>query len=259
MQQGICSLSVVPLRSAPAESAEMTNQVLFGETYDVLEVKGAWLRIALHHDGYEGWLSAPQHLGLPAKSGSTPPDAPVPVASDLIEIVAQENGDRYFPIFLGSLLPGYTPEEKKVHLAEEVYQYNGPAHQEQLSRKQLHDLALQYLDAPYHWGGRSPFGIDCSGLVQMVYRLAGYSIPRDSGQQAEKGHTLSFIEEAELGDLAFFDDEEGALIHVGIVLPNNYIIHAHGCVRIDRLDHTGIFNPSLSQYTHKLRVLRTLQ
>jgi hypothetical protein len=258
MQQGICSLSAVPLRSAPAESAEMVNQVLFGESYNVLEVSGAWLRIALHHDGYEGWLSAAQHLGLPAKSGTTPPQAPVPVASNLIEIVAQENGDRYFPIFLGSLLPGYTPEKQKVQLAEEVYQYNGPAQSTQLTRKQLHDLALQYLDAPYFWGGRSPFGIDCSGLVQMVYRLAGYHIPRDSSQQAQEGHTLSFIEEAELGDLAFFDNEEGAITHVGIILEDHHILHGSGKVRIDRLDQTGIFNPELGRHTHRLRVMKKI-
>ena len=108
-------------------------------------------------------------------------------------------------------------------------------------------------------GGKSPFGIDASGFTQMVYKTCRLFLPRDIQSQSKQGQILSFIEESKPGDLAFFDNNDGELFHVGIILPNNYIIHAHGCVRIDRLDHTGIFNPALSQYTHTLRVLKSLQ
>ena len=115
-----------------------------------------------------------------------------------------------------------------------------------------------YLNAPYLWGGKTPFGIDCSGFTQMVYKLNGFALPRDAYQQAEIGETLSFVEEAEPGDLAFFDDDEGNIIHVGMVLEQGTIIHASGKVRIDALDHQGIYNKELKNYSHKLRLIKKI-
>ena len=112
-----------------------------------------------------------------------------------------------------------------------------------------------YLNTPYLWGGKTPFGIDCSGFSQMVYKLNGYNLLRDAYQQATQGEILSFIEESEAGDLAFFDNEEGKITHVGIIMNDNYIIHAHGKVRIDRLDHFGIMNIDTMRHTHKLRII----
>ena len=120
------------------------------------------------------------------------------------------------------------------------------------------DTAHMYRSAPYLWGGKTPFGIDCSGFTQMVYKLNGYKLLRDASQQATQGEVLSFIEESEPGDLAFFDNEEGKIIHVGIMLENNYIIHASGKVRIDRLDHLGIYNAELNRHTHRLRVIKKI-
>ena len=120
------------------------------------------------------------------------------------------------------------------------------------------NTAYMYLNAPYLWGGKTPFGIDCSGFTQMVYKLNGYKLMRDASQQALQGESLSFIEESEPGDLAFFDNEEGNIIHVGIIMDNNYIIHASGKVRIDRLDHLGIFNAETNKHTHKLRVIKKI-
>ena len=118
--------------------------------------------------------------------------------------------------------------------------------------------AYLYLNAPYLWGGKSPLGIDCSGLSQMVYRINGYQLHRDASQQAKQGQTLSFIEESQAGDLAFFDDPEGNIIHVGILLPNHKIIHAHGQVRIDGIDQTGIFNKEIQNHSHKLRIIKSI-
>jgi cell wall-associated NlpC family hydrolase len=125
-------------------------------------------------------------------------------------------------------------------------------------KKELLNTAFLYLHAPYLWGGKTPFGIDCSGFTQMVYKLNGYKLFRDASQQALQGEALSFIEESEPGDLAFFDNDEGHIIHVGIIMENNYIIHASGKVRIDRIDHLGIYNPELNKHTHKLRVIKKI-
>ena len=127
-----------------------------------------------------------------------------------------------------------------------------------LKKKKISENALLYLNAPYLWGGRSPLGIDCSGFTQMVYRLQGTKLPRDAYQQAEVGTTLSFIEESQSGDLAFFDDKEGKIIHVGIILENNHIIHSSGKVRIDRIDQQGIFNTEKGHHTHKLRLIKSI-
>ena len=118
--------------------------------------------------------------------------------------------------------------------------------------------AMMYINAPYLWGGRSPFGIDCSGFTQLVYKIAGKKLPRDAYQQAEIGQTLSFVEEAQSGDLAFFDNEEGSIVHVGILLQDNEIIHASGKVRIDKIDHQGIFNVDTKRYSHKLRLIKKI-
>ena len=120
------------------------------------------------------------------------------------------------------------------------------------------DVAQIFLNAPYQWGGRSPFGIDCSGFTQLIYKLNGHFIPRDASQQAQLGESLSFIEECEAGDLAFFDNEEGRITHVGMMLNDNYIIHASGSVRIDRIDFLGIFNQERNRHTHKLRVIKKI-
>ena len=139
-----------------------------------------------------------------------------------------------------------------------MYKFDGPTTTGFTTKEKLVGNALIYLNTPYLWGGRSPFGIDCSGFTQVVYRLQGISLPRDAYQQAEIGTTLSFIEESEPGDLAFFDNNEGKIIHVGIILENNHIIHASGKVRIDRIDQQGIFNKEKGQHTHKLRLIKSI-
>ena len=128
----------------------------------------------------------------------------------------------------------------------------------QKPKSDIVSTAFLYLNAPYLWGGKSPFGIDCSGFTQMVYKLCGYKLLRDAYQQSNQGDALSFIEESEPGDLAFFDNEEGKIIHVGIIMENNYIIHASGKVRIDRLDHLGIYNAEQNKHTHRLRVIKKI-
>ena len=120
----------------------------------------------------------------------------------------------------------------------------------------MQEIAQSLLNVPYQWGGRSPMGMDCSGFTQVVFKILGKKLLRDAWQQAEQGVLVNFIEEIQPGDLVFFDNEEGRIIHVGIALANHKIIHASGCVRIDNLDHHGIYNTETRKYSHNLRIIK---
>lgn len=255
MPQGCCSLSVVPMRREPREQAEMVNQMLFGECYEILVEQEKWCEIRLHHDGYSGWIDRKQLTKIAEIDLSGLEPQKIAVTADVIELLTDETHQDYFPILLGSYLPGLK-DEGSFKIGDCHYNFKGAFNRGGCSREEMLNQSYQYLNAPYLWGGRSPFGIDCSGFTQIVYRLAGINIPRDAWQQAELGQALSFIEESEPGDLAFFDNEEGRITHVGIILKENHIIHASGKVRIDRLDQMGIFNQEIGNHTHKLRVIK---
>jgi cell wall-associated NlpC family hydrolase len=163
-----------------------------------------------------------------------------------------------FPVTIGAVLPGF--KNGQFQIAGNTFTFEGQTCDSSARRtiKDIKETAYLFLNAPYLWGGRSPFGIDCSGFTQLVYKLNGYKLPRDARQQVELGSPLSFVEEAEAGDLAFFDNEEGNIVHVGIILENQQIIHASGSVRIDKFDHYGIFHSDNKKYSHMLRVIKKL-
>lgn len=248
MLYGICNLSIVPLRSEPNDPSEMVSQVLYGEHFKVLEKRKKWSRIRLAFDTYEGWIDNKQYLEITEETYKDFDNKPIDIASDLIDFVSCEN-DQLMPISLGSSLSALNYFQ---------HSYEGNRIQAQQPKEKLVETAYLFLNAPYLWGGRTNFGIDCSGFTQMVYKLNGYKLLRDASLQATQGDPLSFIEESEPGDLAFFDNDEGAITHVGIIMKDNYIIHAHGKVRVDRIDHTGIFNGERRLYTHKLRVIKRI-
>jgi hypothetical protein len=253
MQYGISNLSIVPMRAEPADQTEMVNQILFGEHFKVLESRKKWSRIRLAHDGYEGWISNKQWIEIPEEDYKQLEKDVSTITTDILDIITKE---QHQPIVIGSVLPFY----KSGHslLNNEMYQFDGLTTPGFVKKEKLVENALMYLNAPYLWGGRSPLGVDCSGFSQMVYRLQGVDLPRDAYQQAEVGTTLSFVEESEAGDLAFFDNNEGEINHVGIILEDNHIIHASGKVRIDRIDQQGIFNTEIGIHTHKLRLIKSI-
>lgn len=259
MSYGFCSLSSIPVRAESSDKSEMVNQLLFGEMYTVLDEREKWIKIQGAFDQYSGWIDRKQHTELTEKTFNYNTGTnKLHCVADLMGVVHQTAQNAMFPILLGSSLPDF--KNNTVSFDENTFEFEGlTVHGKPADlRTSIVEFAYNYLNAPYLWGGRSPLGIDCSGFTQMTYKLAGLSIPRDASQQAELGYLLSFVEEAEPGDLAFFDNEEGSIIHVGIVLENNYIIHASGKVRIDRIDHQGIFNPETRRYTHKLRLLKSM-
>jgi cell wall-associated NlpC family hydrolase len=117
---------------------------------------------------------------------------------------------------------------------------------------------MRFINSPYIWGGRIPSGMDCSGFTQLVCKIHGKPIPRNSWQQAETGENISSIDEAKPGDLVFFDNEQGRIIHVGMMISSGLVIHASGRVRIDQIDHHGIFKKEIGAYSHHLRSIRRI-
>ena len=240
----------IPVRKEPGERSEMVTQVLFGEYIDVLEDEGKWLHISTLTDRYEGWLDRkcveftgesvkyPNIVvrnGLRIKNIATGSPAILPIGSSLPET---ENG--------------------KFFLAGDTFQLEEAGGTCKPGEMAVSDLFNDLVSIPYLWGGRCGFGFDCSGLTQFLCRVTGKEIPRDASEQSAVGTTLSFINEAETGDLAFFDNTEGMIHHVGMFVDKNRIIHASGTVRIDRIDQQGIFNERLGRYTHKLRVIKRI-
>lgn len=246
MQYAICNLSIVPLRNEPTDTSEMVSQVLYGEIFKILEQRKNWSKIRLAFDKYEGWVDNKQYLEITEDQYKSLYKETPKLSSDLVEFI-QDQSEQLYPIAMGSTLNG---------LSLLNHQHDGNSIHNKHAKANIIQTAFLYLNAPYLWGGKTPFGIDCSGLTQMVYKLNGYKLLRDASQQATQGEALSFIEESEPGDLAFFDNKEGIITHVGIIMKDNYIIHAHGKVRIDRLDHSGIYNVDKKTHTHKLRVIK---
>jgi len=256
MKYGIAHISIVPMRAEPSDKAEMVNQLLFGEHYKIIEKRAKWLKIRLAHDHYEGWICHKQYFQIDKAQYLSLSEDIQYYNYNLIDALTTDLGD-IIPIGLGSTLPFYDGNHCLINGIR--FQFEG-AHKPKtkINKMDVVNTAYMYLHAPYLWGGRTPMGVDCSGFTQMAYRLNGISILRDASQQVELGTTLSFIEEAEPGDLAFFDDAEGTIIHVGMILENNHILHAYGKVRIDRIDQQGIFNKQLGEHTHKLRLIKQI-
>jgi len=253
---GICNLSVIPCRVEPSDKSEMVTQLLFGEHFKILQEKGNWFQIKSHYDGYEGWIDKKQFAPIKEETYKRLSSSPLIVTHDLVEIIASITDSTIFPVVIGSNLPDY--KDNSFGFEDKAFTYDGNVNDPKAGKNQLIENAFMFLNTPYLWGGRSPFGIDCSGFTQIVYKLSGVSLKRDAYQQAEQGTTLSFIEEAEPGDLAFFDNEEGRIIHVGIILKNHQIIHASGKVRVDSLDHHGIHNAEQRKHTHRLRLIKKI-
>lgn len=248
MTYGICNLSIVPLRAEAADPSELVTQLLYGEVFRIITPRKNWSLIRLADDSYEGWIDNKQFLTISEELFFEIQDKTIKLSSDLVDFVIGEQGE-LIPITIGSRISSC------VYLN---HRFEGHYREGQIPKSDLVETAALFLNAPYLWGGKSPFGIDCSGFTQIVYKLHGQFLLRDASLQATQGEALSFIEESEPGDLAFFDNDEGRIIHVGIIMADNYIIHAHGRVRIDRLDHSGIFNSDQKKHTHKLRVIKRI-
>ena len=253
MKFGISTLSIIPLRSEPNDRSEMTSQLLFGEHYKIIEIQKKWSKIQIAHDKYIGWISNNQVSEIQEDEFERLEKEIPTLTTDILDII---EGNFHQPIVIGSVLPFFKSDHALIDNI--MYKFTGNKTQGFSQKKQLINNAMIFLNAPYLWGGRTPFGIDCSGFTQQIYRLHGINLARDAYQQYESGKIISDIKEIEAGDLAFFENKSGKIVHVGIIMDNNQIIHASGKVRIDKLDKKGIFNVNKQKYTHKLKSIKKI-
>jgi gamma-D-glutamyl-L-lysine dipeptidyl-peptidase len=255
-EKGVCRLSVVPVRTKPLDSSEMVTQLLFGDHYTVFEEsnRGKWVRIKVYTDGYEGWIDKKQHYLISDAYFDQINSADYKVCLDRATTILFKK--RTLPILLGSVLPIASVELFKL---EEQFAFNGESKNlgEVWPFERLKQVAFKYLNAPYLWGGKTPFGVDCSGFTQMVFKISGYRLERDSAMQCNQGRKVESLAVAEPGDLCFFGTKTKTT-HVGILLENNRIIHASGYVRIDEITEEGIINNDSGEKTHNINSIRRI-
>lgn len=255
MDYALCHLSVVPVRSSPSDKSEQVSQLLFGEIVELLEWKGrSWVKIRCTWDNCIAWVQARQIKPLTSSEYKLFKDK-FAYCLDLFQPLM--SNDFAMPIPLGSQLPDF--DGMKFSFDGKSYNYSGQAvfpENLEATPDRVLKIARRYLLAPYQWGGRSPFGIDAGGLTQMVFKLVGINLHRTPDTQVHQGELVDFIEQSQPGDLAFFENSAGTISHAGILLPDGKIIHAAEQVRIDRIDHFGIFDEEFSRYTFRLRVVK---
>lgn len=243
------------MRLSTSDTSEMINQIIFGEHFEVIDKDKKWSYVRLAFDGYEGFIDNKQYQEISEKAYNLLSKNDKIYSGELIDFITDDNNN-LTTIPLAANLPFYNNNSFKINNTS--FSYNGKICNQVTGKSSIIEVAYLFLNTPYLWGGKTPFGIDCSGFTQTVYKLCGYKLLRDAKEQASQGDVLSFIEESEPGDLAFFDNEEGNITHVGIIMNDYNIIHAHGKVRIDKLDHSGIYNIDTQQHSHKLRVIKKM-
>ncbi|GHS85055.1 hydrolase Nlp/P60 [Bacteroidia bacterium] len=243
----------------------MVTQLLFGEIFYIEDKQQEWFKIHSHFDDYSGWVNIKQVLVISqdlfdvlvsTQTSQTYVNQPVAFA---------QSADAQIPLVFGSTLPLF--KQGTFTIADTTYRYEGDEAYQCTGQtpERLAFFAIKYINAPYLWGGRSPFGIDCSGFTQNVFKFCGYTLLRDASQQAQQGTTINFVSEVQVGDLLFFsnfkpdaNEQDDRITHVGMALGNEQVIHASGMVRIDTIDHLGIFNHEQGVYTHCLRLIKRI-
>lgn len=256
VQHGICNLSVIPLRSDESDRSEIISQLLFGDRFEILKFTQQWSYIRSYHDHYLGWVDNKQFVKTKEVVDSS--ERFILGLQTSHEAVKLSTGE-VLHLLAGSTISKL--ESNRFKIASEEYQLKSPdilSNQSDFETAVI-DCAKFFLHAPYLWGGKTIFGIDCSGLTQIVFKMLGKKLFRDAFLQAGQGETLNFLQEAKAGDLAFFDDNEGRITHVGIMLNDHQIIHASGRVKIDLIDPQGIYSNDLKKHTHRLRIIKRIR
>ena len=247
--KGICNIPLIPCRAEAKESAEMETQLLFGETYTVIDEIPKWIKIKCEIDGYICWIDSKLYFPINELIKS------FKRTITKTSIIFDKNGEETL-LPMGSVLINYN--KASFNIEDKNYQlFLGETSEylEKINGKKIVLLAKRLLNTPYLWGGKSSFGIDCSGLTQLIFSLFNYHLPRNASQQEALGDDV-FISESKAGDLAFFVSENNKITHVGIMMNNHQIIHASGTVRIDTIDEKGILKDK--EYTHQLYKIKRL-
>jgi len=256
-EKGICRLGIVPVRADANDKAEIVTQLLFGDHYSIIKFSddNKWLFIVVEFDQYEGWIDAKQHTEISEEYFNHLNGTEFKISTDINSTILYKR--RLLQIVIGSVLPISSSELFEVN---EQYAFNGTSKNigEKRGFEFLKQIVKNYMNAPYLWGGKTPFGIDCSGLTQQVFKLCGYKLKRDAHQQCLQGVEISSLADALPGDLAFFKNENNSISHVGILMEDQDFIHASGFVRKDKLDENGVYNEELSTYTHILAGIKRI-
>ncbi|RFM27705.1 C40 family peptidase [Deminuibacter soli] len=246
-----CIVAAAPLRATNSHRSEMVSELLLGEFAEVLETEKDFLKIRTLFDQYEGWCQASQLAEVDEQIAGLRPTGYTLTR----DASAMLNG---LPVQLPLATPVYKTQNPFALGKYELSYLETAAAMLHFSAATIEQTARLFLHVPYLWGGRTSFGIDCSGFTQQVYKTMGIALLRDASMQATMGTDVGFLEETRCGDLAFFDNAEGRITHVGILLNNETIIHSSGRVRIDKIDHQGIVNVDTAQRTHQLRMIRRM-
>jgi len=248
MEKVIAVVPVAPMRAEASHRSEMVSQLLFGETAEIIEATSNFTKVKTDADNYVGWVQNAQLVSLSEDE-----------AAMKILGFAMENGYIHFNGQRMFVSVG-TPILDSKNMGKFTVDYKNIPYQKSLSFSEdaFKKLAFPLLNTSYLWGGRSAFGLDCSGFVQLIFRFFSRQLPRDAVLQAAFGDTIDFLEQARCGDLAYFDNAEGQIIHVGILLDTRTIIHASGNLRIDKIDTDGIVNVDTGLRTHHLRIIKRI-
>lgn len=251
----VCRVAVAPLRNEASDRSEIVSQLLFGDRVKLLEKTEKWCRVVTLHDDYEGWMDYKQLRLISEEEFQDEVAYSYITTAQLDNTLIAANETKYY-LSPGSTLPNY--KDGVCSVGGEKFKVTSTPFipNKENFKANIEKTAKFFENTSYLWGGRTLFGIDCSGFVQTVYKLNGIQLRRDASQQAEQGEVVDFLAGAQLGDLAFFDNEAGKITHVGLMLSNDKIIHSAGMVRIDPIDNQGIFNAELGKYTHKLRIIK---
>ena len=250
---GICKLSMVPVRAEASSKSEMTTQLLFGDIYQVLSQNDDWIFIETLSDKYTGWINHLQHFELKnifLINEKAEVSATFPFQSAFNKSTQQ----RQLIPFGASMYSSSTNASNTFRMDEDEFETES----NNQNKLDLVSTAKLFLTSPYLWGGKSAMGIDCSGFTQVVFKSHNIQLQRDAWQQAQQGEVVDFLSLSLPGDLAFFDNDEGKITHVGILLNNAEIIHASGQVKIEKIDNYGIIHMDNNQYSHKLRLIRRI-
>jgi cell wall-associated NlpC family hydrolase len=253
MAYAVCKVPVAPLRAESAHRSEMVSQLLLAEAALILEESKDFIKLQCLNDGYEGWCQRSQLAVTDTWDNNSQSGL---FTSDWINTVTINNVPAHVPMGI----PVLSAENAK-HLSGVLrIDYGKVATWNTTNVKPegaaIMQRAEQALNTPYLWGGRSIFGIDCSGFTQLVFRFFNIPLLRDAYLQAGQGEVVGFLQEARAGDLAFFDNAEGRITHVGILLNDHEIIHSSGNVRIDKIDNVGIVSVDSGLRTHQLRIIK---
>lgn len=252
----ITFLPLVPVRAFPSEKAEMVTQMLFGELCHIIDERSQWVRIELDNDGYSGWVDSKMLNPVIDETLSTLTGYGKDIVTTPVAEVRNILTNKTYYLPAGSILPHCDRAHGTFAVQSSVFAINPSSIGPVTGRVAL--TAAKFIGAPYLWGGKTVFGMDCSGLIQTVFALHGIRLPRDASQQASCGEETTFAKRLS-GDLAFFANDEGKITHVGMVVDGGAIIHASGSVRVDKLDAKGIFNETKQIHTHRLHSIRTIR